>query len=258
MEKRIGSLHDIRKILGSPFMAITAALFTAGCIAGRNTGVINILMIVSMWITYASAVKKDRAFKTTGMSIISGIYIYKIVCLSISFIAGSIVLAILFLHPEILAGPYRLLSKYVDLYFDFEMPEAVALSTFVIGTIIAVWVCLFIIKLFYSIFVRRSANAVKFASTQVNPPYNVSIFAAVMLIIESVKNIGSLVLTLMYMDDINGFLNAILNQLDIPFKFNYYIGFPDLAGNIVSSITGIFGAVILFRLHGAIRKNVRE
>ena len=244
----------VKKILGSGFMAVIAALYTAGCVAGGDWGVLNILMIVAMWITFAAASRKNGSVKTAGMSIMSGVYVARIVLQSLAFLGCSVVLAILLFNPVLISKPYGFLVKYINLYFDIDMPVEIAFTGFVTGTIIAVWVCMFIFTIFYLNSLRHSASALKFNVTQAHPSCNVSIFAAVVLMLDALLGLASLSMLIIHMGDINGFITAILNHYDVNVKFRMGLNYFDVAGIVVKNIACILGSVMLFRLHGAIKK----
>lgn len=246
--------EPVKKILKSPIMAVMAVLYTVGCVIGHNLGVFQILMIVAMWITFASALKKEP-MKTSGMSIVSGVYVAWTVILSVSFLIMSVLIGILLANPKILSVPYEMFAEFADLYFNINMPGTIALSQAVTIIILAVWVCWFIIEIVYFNLLRRSAGALKSVMTQTQPVHNVSAFAAVLMILGAFVSLASTALTVVHMSDLNGFINAVLNRYDIPVNFLFGVNYFWMAGGVLSCIARILGAVMLFRLHGAIKKS---
>lgn len=247
--------ESVRKVLKSPVTAIMAVLYTAGCIVGQRLGIIQLLLIIAMWITFAAAHKKDGSVKTAGISIVSGTYVAMIVLQSVLFLVVSAAIAIMLFAPDLISESYAIFARFADLYLGIAMPESIELSTVVVITVIAVWVCMFIIQIVYLSMIRRSTHAVKSAIMKEQPAHNVSVFAAIMLIIGAIANMASSALLCIYIGDINGFVNAVLNQLDLPFNYVFRLDYIRMGGNVAFYIACFLGATILLRLHRAIKKS---
>lgn len=249
----------LKNVFGSTAMLVACILFSASVgfnvivsLPSIDIDVITILTIVSMWITYASAHKKDTPVKTTGFSIYGGIIVANIVIMSICFALVAVSLLIIACIPGVLSAIQSGITYIMREMGYYVVDTWGALSMMTVLIVVVVSTAVFAFFIVYMASLRKTVLAMRdIVSYTPNNSRRVKIFPIVMVIIGGIINLASGVGQFFLVSKINEFINSLMkyaaNELDVSVAVPT-ISFVTIApiGPCIAGVASIvFGLVML-------------
>lgn len=260
----------LKEVFGSPLMLVMSILFSLQVvleiITSFNFDIFSILTAVGMWLIYASARKADAPFKTGGLTIHSVVLMISRVFWIMLYVLIMILLTILSLIPSQLNAFLDELNTYMSINYDTT--TAIGFSTTVFIILMVVWTCVFVFVLFYNIKLRNSTIALKNNAQNIPSKHGVSIFPAIVFIIQAVGSVGSAISYVATASIRNEFLSALMNNLieqledmtDTQFNFSYSFAtnYVYVIQYLVSAGAMVIAALITFKLRSKLNNNSKN